>query len=173
MAARNEKVIDMYAMMKLDQIQIPDFYKKTPPRKEKLDDRMTYYLENGTLSSNIVITQRGLLIDGYCNYMVAVMCGVSVVQCRINTKRLNDRMGGKKRKINNPMHKRKVIYKNQGGKCAFCGKELQVNDYTSQNNYLTLDHILPVSRGGSNGLKNLQGLCRQCNCKKQDDYEED
>ena len=105
-----ERVIDMYAMMKLDQIQIPDFYKKTPPRKEKLDDRMTYYLENGALSSNIVVTQRGLLVDGYCNYIVAVMCGISAVQCRINTKRLNDRMGGKKRKINNPMHKRKVIY---------------------------------------------------------------
>ena len=121
----------------------------------------------------MVITQRGLLVDGYCNYMVAVMCGVSMVQCRINAKRLNDHIGGKKRKINNPMHKGKVIYKNQGGKCAFCGKELQVNDYTSQNNYLTLDYILPVSRGGSNGLKNLHGRCRQCNCKKQDDYEDD
>lgn len=173
MTARNEKVIDMYAMMKLDQIQIPDFYKKTSPRKEKLDDRMTYYLENGTLSSNMVITQRGLLVDGYCNYMIAVMCGILMEQCRINTKRLNNRMGGnKKRKINNPMHKRKVIYKNQGGKCDFCGKELQINDYTSQNDYLALDHILPVSRG-SNGLKNLQGLCRQCNCKKQDDNEDD
>lgn len=49
----------------------------------------------------------------------------------------------------------KLKYKN---KCAICGKEKP----------LTKDHIIPLSKGGSNYIENIQPLCRNCNSKKND-----
>lgn len=43
-----------------------------------------------------------------------------------------------------------------GGICPMCEKE----------NPLSIDHIIPISKGGSNGLDNLQVLCNSCNSGK-------
>lgn len=45
-----------------------------------------------------------------------------------------------------------------GKACAQCGSRERIHK----------DHIVPVSRGGSNGLENLQPLCGSCNLTKHD-----
>jgi 5-methylcytosine-specific restriction endonuclease McrA len=40
--------------------------------------------------------------------------------------------------------------------CAFCGQEVS----------LTIDHIVPLSKGGANTIDNLQPLCWPCNSRK-------
>lgn len=71
----------MFMTMSVDNIRVPDIYTHTPPQKQKLDKHMLYFMENGTFKRNIVVTQKGVLMDGYCDYIVAVMCGMETVQC--------------------------------------------------------------------------------------------
>ena len=159
----------MQTALKIDQIKISEIYLRTAPRREKLNSHLTYFLEHGSFENNIVITQRGTLVDGYCNYIVAVACGLETVECEINARPLKGK-AGKKRKVINPRRKRKILFEKQNGKCALCGKQLQINDHTRLDDYMTLDHIIPVSCGGGNGLVNLQGLCVDCNREKKDIY---
>lgn len=45
--------------------------------------------------------------------------------------------------------------------CQYCGRAAPSQD-------LTLDHVLPRSRGGSSGWENLVACCRPCNNRKGD-----
>lgn len=161
----------MQITLNINEIKIPEAYAATLPKRNKLNSHMKHYLEYGTFKHNIVVTQRNTLIDGLCSYIIAVVCGMDTVQCEVNTKPLQGKTG-KRRKICNPNRKREILFKQQNEKCALCGAELQIDDYTSIDNYMTLDHIFPVCRGGSNGLSNLQGLCKDCNFQKKDTYME-
>lgn len=55
-----------------------------------------------------------------------------------------------------PEATRQFVFERNGFKCVFCG--------TPTN--LTIDHIIPVARGGKNDRDNLQTLCRSCNSRK-------
>lgn len=84
------------------------------------------------------------------------------------------RRATKRWRKNNPGygHKRRVQKKENGGnftadewemvceyynyRCLACGKKKS----------LTADHVIPVSRGGSNDISNIQPLCKRCNSSK-------
>ena len=46
--------------------------------------------------------------------------------------------------------------------CAKCGSK----------NKLEIDHIKPVSKGGTDDMNNLQILCKKCNCSKGNKYDD-
>ena len=61
-----------------------------------------------------------------------------------------------------PRKLRHEVFKRDGYRCRECGAS---KDETS----LEIDHIVPVARGGTNDIDNLQTLCRECNRMKHTD----
>lgn len=53
----------------------------------------------------------------------------------------------------------KSLIEHYGGKCLCCGRD---------DVKLTADHVVPVSKGGSSNIDNIQPLCQSCNSKKKD-----
>ena len=52
--------------------------------------------------------------------------------------------------------RRNEIFERDGWSCRECGAV----------DRLEVDHILPITRGGSDDIDNLQTLCKPCNCRK-------
>lgn len=71
------------------------------------------------------------------------------------------RMEIKKRQSTNqrkpiPSSVKKAVWKRDGGRCVNCGSDIDIE----------YDHIIPVAKGGSSTVQNIQILCQKCNRKK-------
>lgn len=56
-------------------------------------------------------------------------------------------------------YEKKTVYARGNGRCALCGRPI---DFES----MTIDHKIPLSRGGTNDFANLQPTCGVCNLLK-------
>ena len=59
-----------------------------------------------------------------------------------------------------PCHRRNVIWRDNN-QCQYCAKYFMADK-------LTIDHVVPRSRGGKNNWLNLVTACKKCNQKKGD-----
>lgn len=70
------------------------------------------------------------------------------------------------------------VYKKYKGICCICGKKVNYKDfhYDEQGNFITgdkypsIDHIIPLSKGGTHTWNNIQLAHRGCNSLKSDGY---
>ena len=58
-----------------------------------------------------------------------------------------------------PEHIKKQVYKKFNNRCAYCGEKLTLETRT-------IDHIVPLSEGGSNYITNFFPACTHCNALK-------
>ena len=68
---------------------------------------------------------------------------------------------------------RRRIRKTQNGEYQITEKELKklyesLCIYCGSNKRITLDHVIPISRGGSHGIGNIAPACLSCNSSKSD-----
>ena len=56
-------------------------------------------------------------------------------------------------------YEKKTVYAQGNGKCGICGKPIKFSD-------MTIDHKIPLSKGGTNEFSNLQPACLICNMLK-------
>ena len=57
--------------------------------------------------------------------------------------------------------KRKILFERDSGKCCFCSTQLTLKS-------MTLEHIIPQSKKGSDDIENLTISCFDCNNKRGD-----
>jgi 5-methylcytosine-specific restriction endonuclease McrA len=77
------------------------------------------------------------------------------------TKNRKNKFGGSKTE---------EVWNKTNGRCGYCGVKLRQNvtrdphDHSKEpDDLFTLDHIKPISKGGTKDIKNLLGSCRFCN----------
>ncbi|OGF65671.1 MAG: hypothetical protein A2Y62_12345 [Candidatus Fischerbacteria bacterium RBG_13_37_8] len=58
-----------------------------------------------------------------------------------------------------------IVHENSDGICQLCGKAHKLDNWGIT---WEIDHIKPLSRGGTNSIKNLALLCKSCNRRKSD-----
>lgn len=69
----------------------------------------------------------------------------------------------------------KELYKRDKGICYICGNKCDYEDYTYRGNtfiagnyYPSIDHVIPISKGGTDDWNNLKLAHRLCNSIKSD-----
>lgn len=65
----------------------------------------------------------------------------------------------------------KIVYDRFEGVCQICGKQTDWNDHSWGKfgaTYPTIDHKMPLSKGGSHTWDNVQLVCALCNSYKRD-----
>lgn len=68
------------------------------------------------------------------------------------------------------------LYERDNGKCYLCGCVCNWNDYEERDNgafiaggsYPSIDHVVPISKGGMHSWENIRLACRKCNIEKRD-----
>lgn len=110
----------------------------------------------------------------YCKYCNTVFesQGKSNVYCSDECARKADNYSGQHRLERNGKPDRTIslvkVYERDKGICQLCGDKIYFNLDPNDNKYPSIDHIVPLAKGGLHSWDNVQLACRICNTLKSD-----
>jgi hypothetical protein len=109
--------------------------------------------------------QRGHKLK-YCSSLCSTKAQAEVYRRNSTTRRALRVANGNVEMINP-----KEIFDRDGWRCQLCGKKVDKRLYKTKgtarhSNAPSLDHIIPISKGGEHNKANVQCACYLCNCKK-------
>jgi len=60
-----------------------------------------------------------------------------------------------------------LVFDRGGWRCYICGSDLvRGRQHRYADNYATMDHVVPLARGGAHHYDNLRACCLACNVRK-------
>lgn len=142
---RNPPVVEFFIGVRPTKLQ------KTPFYQSHEDSSRVLHLDE------IITLLRKVL--GY--YQIHYNCPGFVYNVLLIIKAGKKKMSGR-RKTNIPRGLRHEVFKRDNYTCVECGAR------KSDGATLHIDHKIPVSKGGTDELDNLQTLCSDCNLNKSD-----
>ena len=101
--------------------------------------------------------------------MLKIIIGIAVIYVKLLWRKKNNG------KIEWNISLEKLTQRDKGV-CKICGREVDINDYyysdegyfIAGNNYPSIDHIIPLAKGGTHTWNNVQLAHRYCNSIKSD-----
>lgn len=63
---------------------------------------------------------------------------------------------------------RRSVWNRDGWECQHCGTTVATGEDYNKPSYPTIDHVIPLAKGGEHSMSNTMTLCRRCNTIKSD-----
>ena len=124
------------------------------PLHQNINDLMMGYMDTKKNANQVRRNYGSFQVPGNQNFNIPLPQNNRMNM--INPK--NMRSGGTRQKRNVSESKKKYIASQQRWTCTHCNQML--------DNTYEVDHIIPLYKGGTNDLHNLEALCRNCHGKK-------
>ena len=170
--AHSSTIISRFGSWKkaLQTIQIEGGRERKYSPEELIDNLETVWRELGYPLGKRQLSKLGLKISerpykriwgsvkGACNAIAEYHNG------KISKEKLMNGSDTGNKRVTIPLSVRWMVLKRDNYTCQSCGQSPARNNEVE----LEIDHILPVSQGGTNQIDNLRTLCKKCNQGKKD-----
>lgn len=85
-------------------------------------------------------------------------------QHREEVRRRNSRI----RSVESEEYTTRQVFERDSGICYLCGELLFLDVPHPERSFASIDHVVPISRGGADTLDNVRIACLSCNLRKND-----
>lgn len=143
-------------IVNFEEIKIPKQLEAEYVRDSEMDRHKKYYDKHNKIKSQLIVNSNGELVDGYIDYLILKR---KRYKGFIKTYMVHYEQDQSSNRKQNPETKKRYVYDKFKGRCYLCGDKVRYSD-------VTIDHILPLAKGGINDIDNLACCCRKCNMMK-------
>lgn len=154
--------------MKARQMREAYYKEHEDERKKKLQEELRELLDNAEDILHLIKYERRCKICGrlFVAKSKTNICCSSICSTR-NENRMKDNRIYKNGKPDMTINLTRLFIRDKGV-CQICGKDIDFDCDPNSGEYPSVDHIIPLSKGGLHSWDNVQLACRRCNWEKGD-----